>query len=298
MWQCPLPVIYCKILLNGLKHALLSTQTMKIFIPRLSIASMVVVLMTSCENDELEGTQSDHYSIKSEVVDGRTTSVYKYNQQGKIAEIEALYYYNKYFYDSEGRLSRLETAFDPATLSSGVYVDRTALMTSKNSVINRHQLFIYTADGKLAEIENYAEKDGDFVYTSMNSFAYEGEHIARVNLHDEQEQITQFRTYEYDDRGNVKKEAYYTHQMHVDPVLISEFVFEYDEKKNPFSILSALGNPGLYTNTNNITEVVSVLSEDVPGTESQMRYTTEYIYNPYNFPVKVLSENSDIEYRY
>lgn len=253
---------------------------MKSFL-NLGAACMLLVLAASCERDELSENQlADEFGIKSEISSGRLVSVYKYNQQGDIAEWESLYYYNRYLYDDAGRLTRRESAMDPAILSSG-FAEKTTLMTSQNATINSYQTFDYDLDGKLAEVRAYFEKDGDFGLRSMRTFEHEDDYIIRENLHDEEGKITQFRTYEYDSRGNVKREMYYSLVLTEEPELINEFGFSYDDKRNPFTIFKALGNPGLYTNVNNVLES-----------------NTSYVYNQDDYPVKVVSENSAVDYTF
>ncbi len=242
---------------------------------------VLLTLIASCEQDELSEIQfTDGLRIKSVASNDQVVSRYKYDQQGNIAEWESTFFYNRYLYDDEGRLIRSESAVDPLSLSA-VFVEKTTLMTSENAAIDRYQTFDYGPDGKLAEIKTYLEKEGDFVYTSMGSFEYDGEAIVRTNLHNETGKITQFRTYEYDSRGNVKHEKYYSLVSTQEPELMNESTFRYDEKRNPFSVFKALGNPGLFSNVNNIMEA-----------------KTTYAYNQDDYPVKVVSGNSEFAYRY
>lgn len=68
--------------------------------------------------------------------------------------------------------------------------------------------------------------------------------------------ITQFYTYEYDDHRNVINEKQYSYIFveGTGPELIRETAYAYDDKNNPFTIFKETGNPGLYSNTNNIVE--------------------------------------------
>ncbi len=241
----------------------------------------LLLLLASCEQDELiENQVSDASKIKSTISNGVLSSVFKYNQRGNIAEWENTFFYNRYLYDDEGRLILSETAIDPLSLSA-TYVEKTTLMTSENATIGSYQTFDYGPDHKLAEIKTYVRKDGSFVLTSTNSFEYENENIVRKNLHNEEGRITQFHTYEYDSRGNVEKEKYYSLPQTAEPTLISESTFGYDDKKNPFSIFKALGNPGLFANTNNVVDA-----------------NTEYLYNQDDYPVRVTNGSSVAEYTY
>ena len=257
--------------------------------------------MTSCTKEEFDEIQNiENYSIRSEVNDGKTTSMYIYNSIGKIAENEGLYFYSRYLYDIDGRLIKRESAMDPSMLSSSSHVEKTELMTSQNTTITNYQIFKYDQDEKLIEIKNYTKKNRDFVDASMRSFEYNGDLIVRRNLYNSEGTITTFNTYEYDNNGNVERKKYYSYLFTEgsEPRIISETSFKYDNKKNPFIIFKALGRPGLYTNTNNVIETNSISHVDTPGIDKYSTSKTTYEYNRKDYPVKVISENSEYEYKY
>ena len=132
----------------------------------------------------------------------------------------------------------------------------------------------------------------------MSTFSYDEKNIIKRNLHDENDVVTQFNIYEYDNKGNVVREKYYTNIESSAPKLIRETSFKYDNKNNPFKIFEALGIPGLYTNQNNITEVHTVFQESTPGIATSPVAKTNYLYNTKDFPVKVITDNSEYAYRY
>ena len=171
-------------------------------------------------------------------------------------------------------------------------------MTAGNTIINRYQTFHYDADDRLVRVESYAEEDGSFVNRSVQTLEYEGAAISRRNILNAEGEVAQYRTYEYDNRGNVKRELYYSSASSSEFVLANEFTYEYDDKNNPFSVLRALGNPGLWTNPNNIVGRKTISYRIVPGTETSTESTTKYLYNPLNYPVKVISDDSEFAYRY
>lgn len=264
--------------------------------------------MTSCTKEEFEVVQDieiyidgvhkiEIYAIKSEVYDGKTISRYIYNRIGKIAENERRYSYSKYSYDNDGRLIKRESAWDPLVLFS---FPKTELMTFQNCTITSYKIFKYDQEEKLIEIKNYYKKEGDFVYTSMNSLEYNGDLIVKRNLHNKDGTITRFYTYEYDNNGNVEREKYYSclFTESFEPRIIIENSYKYDNKKNPIIIFKALSIPGLYSNTNNVIETNSILYEAPQGLDKYSTSKTTYEYNLRNYPVKVIKENDEYEYKY
>jgi len=243
---------------------------------------------------------NDNDFIKSEVSNDNITSNYKYNVIGKIAETEGIYFYNKYLYDDDGKLISRETAADPSMFSSSLPTEKTELMTEENSSISSRQIFKYDENGRLLEIENYLKTEDKFELRSKQSFEIVNEKIVRRNLHHENGEITQFNVYEYDKNGNLKNEKYYSYLFteSTQPKLMSETSYKFDNKKNPFKIFNELGYPGLYTNSNNIIETNLTRHEEIPGFEKYSTSTTSYEYNRNDYPIKVITGNSEYEYRY
>jgi hypothetical protein len=274
---------------------------MKKHLKYFSYALIALFFASSCSKDEFESNFStDNDFIKSEISNNTIVTNYKYNNNGKIAEAEGIYSYSRYLYDSEDKLIKIETAADESIFSSSLPVEKTELMTAQNSAINSYRILKYDENGELLEMENYFKMEDKFELKSMQSFEFVNEKIAKRNLHNENGEITQFNVYEYDINGNVKNEKYYSFLFteSAEPKLISEISFEFDDKKNPFKIFSELGNPGLYTNPNSIIETITIRHEDIPGFDRMSASSTSYEYNQNNYPIKVITGNSEYKYKY
>ncbi|PKO95343.1 MAG: hypothetical protein CVU12_10375 [Bacteroidetes bacterium HGW-Bacteroidetes-7] len=236
------------------------------------------------------------FSIKSVFAGGKTVQKFIYNNSGKIAETQSFYFFNKYSYDNNNRLIKQDVAVDPDIYSSKMHI-KSELMTSQNSTFTNYYIFEYNSAGKLVTQKNYFKKEDKFEYTSKITLEYDGANIVKRNIHDATNSITQFYTYEYDSKGNVIREKYFSFLFITgsEPKLIRETSFKYDDKNNPFKIFQDLGTPGIYTNTNNIVETSSVLHENVPGVDKYSTSTTTYEYNDKGFPTMV---NQSEEYIY
>ena len=255
---------------------------------------IVLTIITSCSNDPI--VMDGSYAIKSIVSNGAVTAKFIYNDNNKIVEDQSFYFCNKFIYDDNGRLIKQEIAVDPDIYSSTFHI-KSDLMTSQNSTFTANRIFEYNAEGKLITQKYYIKKNDQFELTSMNSIEYVGDKMVKWNLHNDQNTITQFYTYEYDGKGNVIKEKQYSYLSAVgtEPKLVSEVSFKYDDKNNPFKIYKQLGHPALYTNTNNVIESNSVLYEDVPGINKFSTSKTTFEYNTKGYPIKV--NNNEI-YKY
>lgn len=268
-------------------------DTTKLFV----LLLVVAVFVSSCTKDpDIDTFKSENDFIKSITTNGKTSAKFIYNDSGKITESQSIYSCDKYNYDDNGWLVKQDVAVDLEILSSSMPT-KSVLMTSQNSTFTGRYIFEYDSEGKLVTKKSYFKRNGQFEYTSMTSLEYEGNKIVKSNLHNAQNTITQFYTYEYDSNGNVSNEKYYSFLFKegTEPKLIIEESFQYDDKNNPFKIYQALGQPGIYTNTNNPIETSTVLYEDVPEILKFSTSKTTYEYNDKGFPISV---NGTDEYKY
>ena len=181
----------------------------------------IVVTAISCTKvDQVQSSNNDH--IKSISTEVGTVQEFLYDHSGKIVEDHGRFSFNKYLYDKDERLVKIETAFDESvSSSSAVSVGKSELMTSANSTMNWYRLFQYDDQGKLQKIENFFLIGGKFEYRSMLTFEFDGDHIVKENLHDDTGKITQIHLYVYDENGNITNDKYYSTISYAEPELIS-----------------------------------------------------------------------------
>ncbi|MFB6340977.1 hypothetical protein ACE1ET_04620 [Saccharicrinis sp. FJH62] len=271
---------------------------MKIFFNLFSLALITLLLSTSCTKDKAEIKTFDPKDlIKSQISNDHIIARYRYSSKGKIEEVESRYYYKKYMYDDEDKLVKEENSMNLDVLSSSTSSPTdNGLVTAENCILTNYRIFVYDGVDSLKEIEYFHKEDEHFTYKSKRSLIYNDGHIIRVNLHDKTGEIKQFFTYTYDDNGNVISEKYYTEN--IEPELISEITYSYDDKKNPFIIFNQLGVPGIYTNSNNIIEENFTLYVAVPGADSTTFKRNTYEYNLQGNPIKLMTEYDEFIYTY
>lgn len=267
------------------------------------ICSFILITLSCSDHDDVEEVSSTNPFIKEIVGRGKTFSKYLYNSSGKISECQDIYFYQRFTYDATNRLVKTENASDVSLLSSSatVWDSKQELMTSENSEISHYQLFSYNSSGQLVSIEHYLKKDGKFSYGSKKTYEYDGNKISRVNWHNGSGESNNYQTYEYDEKGNVINTKNYSNHYNgsSNPTLISGATYKYDTKNNPFQIYKETGDPGLYTNPNNIIESTSTTYVEVPGMNNPTTTKTTYEYNSNGYPIKVMDESgSQWEYIY
>lgn len=268
------------------------------------LISFFTLLTFSCsDHDDFENRDTNSYGIKEIVSHGKTNSRFLYNSSGNISESQSLIFYQRFTYDKMNRLVKSEKAIDPSSLSSSYlsWANKTELMSAKNCEISLNELFLYDDSGKLTSVENYNMRNGNFIYGSKKTFEYEGDRIVKMNYHLNNGEINAFNVYKYDKSGNVVSEVYYSNNYEgaSKPTKMYETTFEYDSMNNPFRIFNETGDPGLYTNPNNVIETTTVRFIHVPGFEEPTISKTSYEYNHNDYPVKVIDGPESVwEYIY
>lgn len=267
------------------------------------ICSFALINISCSKYDDVEKVEFNNPFIKEIVGQGKTLSNFLYNSEGKISESQDLFFYQHFIYNSRNRLVKVENAVDLSGLSSSstTWANKTTLMTSANSEFTHYDLFFYNLSGQLVTVENYQKKEGKFIYTSKKTLEYEGDRIVKLNLHNSNGEVTTYQLYTYDEKGNVKSQKYYSanYEGSTVPRLISETTYQYDNKNNPFRIYIDKGEPGLYTNPNNIIETTSISYVEIPGLDTPSTSKTSYQYNTNGDPIKVIVDSgSQCEYIY
>ena len=236
--------------------------------------------------------------IQSISSNGQIKQKFIYDSYGRVTEDQGLFFYNRYLYNNNGRLEKVETAADTRYLSSSAMLPlKTELMTSENTSITSYSSYKYDKDGRLSEIEYYFMKDGKkFELTSIRSFEYEDVFICRENLCDEKGKMGHYYEYEYDENGNRTKERYFAPMIpdaYSNQKLMYEATYQYDNKINPYRVLS-LSGPRFYTSANNMTEMTTIWYADPRTTTAKQSFT----YNDKGYPVKMIYDGGEEEYTY
>ncbi|MHB9057017.1 MAG: hypothetical protein ACYC2P_12855 [Paludibacteraceae bacterium] len=230
--------------------------------------------------------------------DGIPITHFVYDYDGNLIERESFLSYTKYTYQDD-KLIKEETATDPQVFSSTVYTEKSEFMTAINSTFNSYSDYGYASTGELTEKKNYLLIEGSFQYRSKCTYEYEDGKIIRKYLYNSDGKITQHVDYRYDQRGNVILEKDYSY-LNADnkPKLITESTYKFDSKSNPFFIFRQVGEPGYFTNANNIIETKRISNNETLGINNNTDFTPKYEYNPLGCPVKEINGNTTYLYVY
>jgi hypothetical protein len=157
-----------------------------------------------------------------------------------------------------------------------------------------YHLYEYDRTGRLSTQLNYIPKDGGDEFRSKRTFEYNNnDRISKILIYDNNNEVTQFMSYTYDSKGNVIEEDYYTYLFITSgtgPKHMSKSIFEYDSFHNPYRVFEKSGNPGIYSNPNNIIKIKTFNYDPSPGIPAVNESTISYEYNyRTGYPTRVIN---------
>jgi hypothetical protein len=255
---------------------------------------IIVLVYSSCKKENVDNfchnsTLISHIADKDIAIQEMT-----YNSNCLIYESIERFSYKKYSYDSQNRLIKLEQAFllDPLSCYMNPGSTNETFTDPRKAKIMEYSEFEYDNAGKLTKKLNYFINNGNDQLVSFQTYDYDNNQIAKLSIYNPQGQLNQYHEYQYDGNGNIIRDDYYLIEAGTDAKLQSYSIFMLDDKNNPYIIFAGEGNPGFFTNRNNILKETSFFYN--AGGESQNLIQNTYEYNTSGYPVKV----NDLNYSY
>lgn len=267
---------------------------MKTKIKSLKISCLLIIFAVfySCTKDVY--LPSPNSFVKKIVSGGYVVGQYSYNKANLISEVNSTSFYRKFYYDDKNKLIKEEIGISPNSLSSVAptgsnheFVD-----PAKNG-ISMYSTYEYSKNGNLDRQLNYVQENGEFVFRSMRTFEFDDNNmISKILLHNSDSTVTQYFTYQYDSKGNVTQEDYFTYLFipaGTGPKLLITTTYEYDTYYNPYVVFKQSGYPGINSNRNNIIKTSIHNYEPSSGVAEFSESVTTYVYNYLTgYPVKVI----------
>lgn len=257
-------------------------------------ATLFILLFNSCEKEKdlvYEDYQSSTLlrQIGTSEID---MQIITYYNTGKVFEHLLRFGYNKYIYNDQNQLDRINIAMALNPLSCAIIPGASFDEGDdpRKAKIGQYSDFKYSKEGVLERTNHYYINDDTPQLMSYEVFVFQNEEVVRINMFNPQDELTQYRTYLYDDKGNVLEEEYHFLMIDAEASLQSRTIFEYDDKINPFQVFSVTGGPGRYSNKNNITKQITYNT----GEEQPYVQENTYEYNDLGYPVKV----NNVDYIY
>jgi hypothetical protein len=264
-----------------------------VYLLRSGLIIVLIIALFGCSKDGyLPNSNGLLKKIKN---GGYVVEEFSYNQNNLVTEVNSTIFYRKFYYGQTLYLIKEEVAVSPDISSSSVIPGSTREFVNPDKTgISMYLLYEYDSNGRLSGQFNYIPKHGDDEFRSKRTFEFNDNNlISKVLLYNSDNEVTQFRTYLYDINGNVIEEDYYTYLFITSgsgPKHLSKITYEYDSFNNPYKIFAQSGNPGIYTNTNNIIKIKTTNYEPSPGIPAVSETTTSYEYNfETGYPTRVIN---------
>jgi hypothetical protein len=159
----------------------------------------------------------------------------------------------------------------------------------RKAKISNYTEFEYNTSGKLSKKLYYIINTDTPELTSYELFEYDSTNIIKISLYNPENQLSLYQTFKYDEVGNVIRVEFYILENYENVLLQNYSIYEFDNQKNPFTIFSNEGIPGVFTNKNNITKTTTI--NYYSGVENSNSNVYSYEYNDAGYPVKVNNED-------
>ncbi|WP_157972192.1 hypothetical protein [Pleomorphovibrio marinus] len=195
-------------------------------------------------------------------MEGKPSELLDYDNQGRIRTFSSSMFYRGYHYDAQGQLAREEVTVSPDSFRSYMPIDgeRDWADPEKHG-ISGHSTYVYDEAGKIERIAYFFSPQDELRSTRAFVYGTDG-FVERMNLYDGEEVLRQYWTYGYDGKGNLTEENYYVLQEG-ETIHMTRTQYAFDSNPNPYRVLAATGNPGIFSNPNNIVRIsVTAISPD------------------------------------
>jgi hypothetical protein len=250
---------------------------------------MIILCLFSCKKEKSENLCNNNSLISQVKIEDEILQGLTYNSNCVIYESVQPYSYKKYTYDTQNRLIKTEQAISFNPLSCVMIPGMSEEEDPRKAKISNYTEFEYNTSGKLSKKLYYIINTDTPELTSYELFEYDSTNIIKISLYNPENQLSLYQTFKYDEVGNVIRVEFYILENYENVLLQNYSIYEFDNQKNPFTIFSNEGIPGVFTNKNNITKTTTI--NYYSGVENSNSNVYSYEYNDAGYPVKVNNED-------
>jgi hypothetical protein len=252
-----------------------------------SFAHLIIVVFLCCSACKKEDKAENLYfsdTLLSRVNSGDlAVHGLTYNSSYLIYESMEPFIYRKYTYNDQNVLSKVETAYSLNPLSCAAYPGTSLESDPRKASISQYSEFEYDAGFKLIKKSTYFINNGNSKLLYNYIYDYANNRIVKSSMFNTQGLLIQYDNFMYDDNGNIIRDDQYSNNSGIR--LVKSVIYEFDNKNNPYLVFACEGEPGIYTNKNNITKETSVYYDGTAESNSTKIHTYEY--NSLDYPVKI-----------
>ena len=248
------------------------------------IIIVVFLCFTTCKKEDKNENLCYSSTLISQVNSGNlAVHGLTYNINCLINESTEPFLYKRFSYDARNILNKVEMAYSFSPFSCAMIPGQSLESDPRKAEVSQYSEFEYDSALRLTKKSNYFINSGNPQLTSYQTYDYENDKIVKSGTFNPQGLLTQYHDYIYDDNGNIKRDDVYINNSGMK--LVQTITYEFDNKNNPYQVFACEGNPGIYTNRNNVIKETSV---SYYGTdESRNSKLNVYEYNSLGYPVKI-----------
>lgn len=206
-----------------------------------------------------------------------------YNSNCLIFESTQPFRYKRFSYDAQNTLTKVEVAYSFNPFSCVMIPGQSLESDPRKASVSEYSEFQYDDALRLTKKLNYFINNGNPQLTYFQTYDYANNKIVKSSTFNAQGELTNYHDYTYDDNGNITKDDQYSNNSGLK--LINTIIYEFDNKNNPYQVFACEGNPGIYSNKNNIIKETFV--SYIGPAESRNTKMYVYKYNNLDYPVKI-----------
>lgn len=245
---------------------------------------VVFLCFTTCKKEEKNENLCYSSTLISQVNSGDLAiHGLTYNSNCLIYESTEPFLYKKFSYDAKNSLKKVEVAYSFSPFSCVMIPGQSLESDPRKAEVSQYSEFEYDDALRLTRKSNYFIGNGNSKLISYQAYDYQNSKIVKLSIFNSQGLLIGFHDYTYDDNGNITRDDQYSNNSGIK--LVNTMICEYDNKNNPYQVFACEGDPGVYTNKNNI---ISETTFSYNGTaESRNTSLNAYVYNGLDYPVKI-----------
>lgn len=251
------------------------------------ITFFIVVVILCFSNCKKEGKNEDlcySSTLMSQINSGElAVHGLTYNINCLIYESTEPFTYRRFSYNDRNVLKKVEVAYSFNPFSCVMIPGQSLESDPRKASVSEYSEFEYDDSLRLIKKSNYFINNGHSLLTYWQTYDYKDRKIVKSSTFNTQGVLTEYHDYMTDENGNITRDDRYSNYSGIK--LESTVICEFDNKNNPYQVFACEGNPGRYTNRNNIIKETSV---SYYGT-NESRHTKEYAYqyNSLDYPVRI-----------
>jgi hypothetical protein len=252
---------------------------------------VVFLCFTTCKKEDKNENLCYSSTLISQVNSGDlAVHGLTYNSNCLIYESTEPFMYKRFSYDARNILNEVEVAYSFSPFSCVMVPGQSFESDPRKAEVSQYSEFEYDDALRLTKKSNYFINSGNPKLTSYQNYNYENDIIVKSSTFNPQGLLIQYNDYTYDESGNITRDDQYSNNSGIK--LINTRITEFDNKNNPYQVFACEGDPGIYTNKNNIIIETSVSYNGTAESRTTRLYVYEY--NSLDYPVKI----NELDYMY